>query len=637
MDRKDKVRRIISIVVPIGVVILILSFSYAYWLVTDTQVNPNTVNIANCLQLTLEDVTSAISISGGIPLTNTEGMQTNPYTFKVKNTCNITITANINLEVLNTTTLGPQYTRVSLQDLGIVTDNSKLLNSYDIVDETIIGATSYNLRKDVTYAPEESKDYDLRLWLDHATTWEQGNSKSFSAKIVVIASVGELPKLLRFAVLESAGGSASIVAKTLASPPAFHITCPGPSYNDHENWVTSSQTVMAQNYYLSATYTYHPAVGQYTLGAQEQGFNASHVGWYTFRSVLNSRTSPTIYKVTAYNSGTSGVLEEKTGNITPIYHPECPGIYVTNDDYGPSYYFRGDHDNVNNWVEFAGYYWRIIRIDGNGDIRLIYNGGATGSPKPTPQATGGITNILIPYLTSNVFSAAGASNDNAYVGFKRGLPGSATYALTHNQNNPSNAYTQVTNWYNTYIASKGPSNTSKINEQAVYCGDRSIYTNTIYYTGNGTGTTKTMYGSYYRNVINKNPSLKCINNVGGGIPANNDQYITPVGMITMDEVVLAGGGSSVSLENLDVALDNNVGRNHWLRTGSNYWTMSPNIFSSSSVASVAFVYSDGTLNYSSMGSLSVLNSYDFRPVIALKSSTLFVSGNGTISSPYVVN
>ena len=48
------------------------------------------------------------------------------------------------------------------------------------------------------------------------------------------------------------------------------------------------------------------------------------------------------------------------------------GIYSLEDNDGPSYYFRG---NVyDNYVSFAGFYWRVVRINGDGSLRLLYDG-----------------------------------------------------------------------------------------------------------------------------------------------------------------------------------------------------------------------------------------------------------------------
>ncbi len=48
------------------------------------------------------------------------------------------------------------------------------------------------------------------------------------------------------------------------------------------------------------------------------------------------------------------------------------GLYKTVDNYGDVYYYRGDVQNNN--VYFGGFYWKVIRTNGDGSIRLIYNG-----------------------------------------------------------------------------------------------------------------------------------------------------------------------------------------------------------------------------------------------------------------------
>ena len=72
---------------------------------------------------------------------------------------------------------------------------------------------------------------------------------------------------------------------------------------------------------------------------------------------------------------------EKTAMPNPITGPynaetENPEhkekIYTTEDNYGTSYVFRGNNNDVNNWVTFANHTWRIIRINGDGTLRLIY-------------------------------------------------------------------------------------------------------------------------------------------------------------------------------------------------------------------------------------------------------------------------
>lgn len=48
------------------------------------------------------------------------------------------------------------------------------------------------------------------------------------------------------------------------------------------------------------------------------------------------------------------------------------GLIKTVDDLGTSYYFRGNVQN--NYVNFANNIWRIVRINGDGTVKLVLNG-----------------------------------------------------------------------------------------------------------------------------------------------------------------------------------------------------------------------------------------------------------------------
>ena len=118
------------------------------------------------------------------------------------------------------------------------------------------------------------------------------------------------------------------------------------------------------------------------------------------------------------------------------------GIYKAEDDWGDSYYFRGAV--TNNYVKFAGYYWRIVRINGDGSIRIIYDGTsahANGESSDDRQI--------------QVSSYNSSYNDNAYVGYMYGSTGANSYAATHANNNNSTIKGVLDNWYTINIANKG--------------------------------------------------------------------------------------------------------------------------------------------------------------------------------------
>ena len=72
--------------------------------------------------------------------------------------------------------------------------------------------------------------------------------------------------------------------------------------------------------------------------------------------------------------------EKASGSEYILASPNAPTNHTTEWTGKESYYYTGNPDN---WVSFAGFYWRIIRINGDGSIRMIYQGVADS---PTPDA-----------------------------------------------------------------------------------------------------------------------------------------------------------------------------------------------------------------------------------------------------------
>ena len=318
----------------------------------------------------------------------------------------------------------------------------------------------------------------------------------------------------------------------------------------------------------------------------------------TFKFVLNADATdqaPPASLMTLTNLGLTANDGTPDFNTVAITNE---GIYAAEDDLGTSYYFRGAVEN--NYVKFANFYWRIIRINGDGTIRMIYDG--TSAHANGESSTDRQINDID--FNTNY-------DDNAYVGYMYGTPGSSTYDATHTNTNSSIIKIANDNWYKTNIVDK---NYSQYVADAIYCNDRSLS------SGTGIGTTITDYMAYNRLYINKIPSLKCTQNndkFTTSISFGNGALTYPVGLITADEVAYAGGKAFVS---------NSL---YYLYNGQNYWTISPYCLNGGS----SCVWLVG-----SVCSLDVFNvnyPYALRPVISLKSDTAF-SGNGTMSSPFEI-
>ena len=283
---------------------------------------------------------------------------------------------------------------------------------------------------------------------------------------------------------------------------------------------------------------------------------------------------------------------------------ETNGIYEETTSKGTTYYFRGAVDN--NWVKFANKYWRIIRINEDGSLRLIYSG--DGSAQTTGTGT---------QTEKSTFNTS--YRDNAYVGFKY------TTNNVHGTGTNSTILGVLNTWYSNNLASYA----DDLDGNAGFCNDREPSTSSSSSNGSGgTGTTTTYYGAYIRLIVNQNsvsPTFECENDsdlfTTSGSSDGNGALTYPIGLITADEVVYAGGSW----------FSNNS--SYYLYTGQNYWTMSPLSFSGNwSEARVFYVYLSGSL-----GNGRANYTIGVRPVINLRSDVTISSGDGTASNPYVIS
>ena len=292
----------------------------------------------------------------------------------------------------------------------------------------------------------------------------------------------------------------------------------------------------------------------------------------------------------------------------------------TEDDYGTSYYFRGAVKN--NYVEFANKCWRIVRVGGDGSVKLIlHNDNTAGAANPCDSANNSTSAAFARYSGTTYESEFNSSyNDNAYVGFKYGTKGSSTYAATHANTNKSEILTNLETWYNNYLKTY-----ESVIDDTVWCNDKTNVTDTTYdplrWKPNGLGYAKNMtyYGATQRlsstsgSPGGTGPSLKC----NGELSKINSK----VGLITADELAFAG--YAYKLNNSTTYLQENA-------TGGNWWSLSPAYFGSGFAEVWNVAGDDGFFwNY------RVSQGFGVRPSISLKPSTN-VTGEGTSSSPFVV-
>ena len=185
-------------------------------------------------------------------------------------------------------------------------------------------------------------------------------------------------------ILRSEDNSDSIEsAKTYIAnkgTPDFNKIAPTINYIITETEETNDNGVIStgNHFTLGKGYTFNNETGMFTLtNYVNDDLNDNYLGYYTCGGTSVTLTiCPTIYKIMAYTK--SDITYKVTKAIVYNYKTKTSlssegGLYKTDDyDGNPTYYFRGDTQN--NYVYYAGYYFRIVRINSDGSIRIIYDG-----------------------------------------------------------------------------------------------------------------------------------------------------------------------------------------------------------------------------------------------------------------------
>ena len=502
-------------------VICIISVSYAFFVLYLRQTDNNSVTALSCFTSTLTEENSAINLSNEFPITDEDGMKKTPFTFKITNNCNNYVKAYITIDSLNEGTANyilSRYMKANVSTKGSTDGTSLIIGNQNtkVLDNKHNGY----IVKEVGLNSNESKEFDLRLWIDYDTTKEQAAGMTYLSQVVIVTEPGK-PTFAE-----------TILANNEVKAP---ITTPGAAIS------TASEALLAS----------------------------------------------------------------------------------AEDDYGTSYYFRGAV--TNNYVEFANKCWRIVRVGGDGSVKLIlHNDNTAGVANPCDAANNSASAAFARYSGTAYKSKFNENyDDNAYVGFKYGTPGSRTYEATHANTNKSTILTNLEIWYTNNLK-----DCADQIADTVWCNDKTNVTDTSYNpwsnggnaTGLGYGTNKTYYGATKRLVGTSGsaggtgPSLKCNGELS--------KITSKVGLITADE--LAYAGYAYAQNNTTTYLQENATDTYW-------WSLSPNRFSGGGAYVWIVIGSSGYF-----GSYGVDGTSGVRPSISLKSTTN-VTGEGTSSSPYIIS
>ena len=413
------------------------------------------------------------------------------------------------------------------------------------------------------------------------------------------------------------------------------LTTPGSEVSAHTKDDVESQTTSVSSTYQAYYFTYGTG---YTANGSKFNLTGTAVTADTYANSYSSLVGKYFVSSSASSNGssTAGTMKTTT-NLSSVYYvvSATSSSYTykqitsnkntteallasTEDDYGTSYYFRGAVKN--NYVQFANKCWRIVRINGDGSVKLIlHNDNTTKVANPCDAANNSASAAFARYSGTTYTSKFNEkADDNAYVGFKYGTVGASDYASAHANINNSTILTNLETWYTNNLTSYE----SKLAD-TIWCNDKSTVSG-----GLGYGTNATDYGAYNRLASTKQPTLKCPNDNNGGklskftvddtINGNGD-LTYKIGLLTADEIAFAG--SIVYTYNRSTYLQENTGTTWW-------WSLSPDDFD----GSYAGVWGVGS---GCLDNNDVDDDSGLRPVISLISSTN-VTGDGTSENPYVV-
>ena len=620
-------KRMLILCIMLAVVIMTTGISYAIFTNYTSQNDANTL-AASCIDLEFNGQ-NEINLLNTYPISEGEALEQTPYTFTIKNNCDNYIEYYVIASVISTTNkIDSKYVKVSL--LGDNDLNGTVINTLESIS-TPQSLSEYNitenyiLKRDDGITKDESRTFNFRMWLDSNNkdiwTSEEVENKDYEVKISVVGKVRTRPKDDLFVAALIDGEESTSFPTTNAYKATVECTKNGKKLDANESikwngtkWVLTS-SITDGNVRCNATFiSVAPAPD----------------GWYI-----------------AENGTLLANLRDNNELKTPLSTPGAEAsldneslLASADDDYGTSYYFRGAVKN--NYVQFANKCWHIVRVTGDGSIKLVLHNDNTANASNPCSSSNNSDDAAFARYNDDVSPYYCQFNnnygDNAYVGFMYGTPSASDYTNTHKNLNKSDILTSL----ETYFKESFASYTDKLAD-TIWCNDKGVVTDTSFDPWSlspgsnfGYGTNINYYDAFKRLVSSEmsaggtGPSLICQNDINGGkifkftvddTTNGNGNLTYKIGLLTVDETVFAG--AILYAEDSSSYLQENTGGHLW-------WTLSSHSFDGNT-ARVWGSY-EGAITSS-----EVSHNYALRPAISLVSNIKISGGTGTSEDPYVVN
>ena len=356
----------------------------------------------------------------------------------------------------------------------------------------------------------------------------------------------------------------------------------------------------ATNYYISYAddYTVNETTGKFTLvnptvatskytTSMASNLVGKYAVWGTSTpTISNTQNQSSIYKISTNVSDITSTIKYAT--ISSTTKSTEKELSSTPDDYGTSYYYRGGVED--NYVNFAGMCWKIVRIEGEGSTKLILEDRSVecNSSSYTGNWSDGIP----------VAFGFDSNKKADFLNYSGGLADSlksfqTTLSSKLTTGKSLNDYLKVDDWCYDYNVTSTDSSGNQY------------------------------YGAYKRIYTDKSPSLKCIGTKLNKYRDNTNMY---VGTLTADEMSFAGATGSTNYTHYLM--------NSYAKSNSLYWWgLSPYGYFAEFGRDDAFLLGiGGSLGYNDVDG----NYFYSRPAVSLKSGSVITGGEGTLEKPYVI-
>ena len=501
MNNKKK-QIIITLIAIISLIVITVGVTYAFFNYAKEGTTDNTIQTGSITFLYTEvsGVGKGISLTEAYPVADSIGKvqvgEGKVFDFKV--TSNISMNSNIGYQVTarkkTGSTLANSAVKVYLTEVN-GTEQELLLSKYSKLSQTDkVDISKYDER--ILYeatVPANTSNYEknfrLRMWVDENTDFSDGsmNDKTFTLTVNVYADGKVVTDNL-----DTTNTLDSITVSDCTLDPVFNSATTEYSCTVKNN--ISSVTVNAQATSTKAKVrglgTKDLTVGKNTLpirviaeDGSEKIYNVNVTRKREATSLKNEIMKNTV--ITA-----NPTLTTSSNNTS-----DASGLYksTATNTGKPTYYFRGNVEN--NYVSFAGFTWRIVRVNEDGTIRIIMQDGINNN-------------------ATYKFN----SNNNNY-----------TYMYYTN----SQAKTTLESWYQTNIGSKSDL-AKNVTTGDYYCEQAKVKM----IATNSDGTADMLVYDKYT------PNFQCTTDENGkGVVSAS------VGLLNYDEVVYAGGYKGQSNNN----------------------------------------------------------------------------------------